>query len=68
MTIDFVPLATVAVQFRDLIAVGVGPTGDRIIGELSAFDVSGDRLNARLRGVAASPRRALHRQASEEVG
>ena len=54
MAIDFVPLATVEVQFRDLIAVGVGPAGDRIIGELSAFDVSGDRLNARLRGVAAA--------------
>jgi hypothetical protein len=54
VTIELVPLATVEVQFRDLIAVGVGPAGDRIIGELSAFDVSGERLTAHLRGVAAA--------------
>jgi hypothetical protein len=54
MTIELVPLATVDVQFRDLIAVGAGPAGDRIIGELSAFAISGDRLNGHLKGVAAA--------------
>ena len=54
MTIELIPLATVEVQFRDLITIGAGPAGDRLIGEVSVFDVVGDRLNAHLKGVAAA--------------
>lgn len=54
VAIELVELAIVEVRFRDLISIGAGPAGDRTIGELSAFDVVGDRLTAHLRGVAAA--------------
>ena len=54
MGIELVPLATIVVTGRGLIPIGVGPGGDRMIGELSDFQMSGSRLNARMKGAAAA--------------
>lgn len=54
MGIELVPLAKVTATGRGLIPIGVGPAGDRMIGEVSGFEMSGERLNAHLKGVAAA--------------
>ncbi len=54
MDIELVPLATVTITGAGIIPVGTGPAGDRMVGEVEAVDVRGDRLNAHMRGRAAA--------------
>jgi hypothetical protein len=52
--IELVPLATIVATGRGIIPIGIGPAGDRMIGELSDFQMSGSRLNAHMKGNAAA--------------
>lgn len=54
MSIELVPLAHVVAGGRGIIPIGVGPSGDRMVGELESFELSGERLTAHLKGVAAA--------------
>jgi Protein of unknown function (DUF3237) len=54
MTLELVPLATGRVSVAPLISIPNTPMGTRIIGELTAFDLEGDRLSAHQHGVAAA--------------
>lgn len=49
-----IPLATIEITFREAISVGVGPAGDRLVGELATFEMRGELLSIHLRGVAAA--------------
>lgn len=52
--IDLIPLCTVVIDLAPSLAVGVGPAGDRSVGEIRGVTVTGERLNATLTGVAAA--------------
>ena len=52
--LELVPLCTVALDISEPMPIGDGPSGTRIVAEITQFDVSGDRLNARLKGNAAA--------------
>jgi hypothetical protein len=54
MTLELIPLCTVAVTLRDPIAVGAGPAGMRLIYEVAEATVKGDRINGRMIGQAAA--------------
>jgi hypothetical protein len=54
MTLELIPLCTVAVTLRDPIAVGDGPAGMRLIYEVAEATMTGDRINGRLLGQAAA--------------
>ncbi|MCC7076656.1 MAG: DUF3237 domain-containing protein [Acidimicrobiia bacterium] len=54
MAVELVPLCEVSVVLRDPIDVGIGPAGWRMIFEVEAARVRGERLNAELRGRAAA--------------
>ena len=54
MGIELIPLTTIDITFREAISVGAGPAGDRLVGELATFEMTGERLTAHLRGVAAA--------------
>lgn len=52
--IELIPLCTVAIDLAPGIAIGVGPAGDRTVGEIRAVTVTGERLTATLHGMAAA--------------
>lgn len=52
--IDLVPLCTVVIDLAPGTAIGVGPAGDRTVGEIRSVTVTGERLAATLHGVAAA--------------
>lgn len=52
--IELVPLCTATVELAPTLAVGLGPAGERSVGELRAVTVKGDRLRASLAGPAAA--------------
>ena len=54
MTLELIPLCTVAVTLREPIAVGAGPAGLRLVYEVEEATVKGDRLNGRMIGQASA--------------
>jgi hypothetical protein len=54
MTLELIPLCTVAVTLRDPIAVGDGPAGLRLIYEVAEATVTGDRIKGRMIGQASA--------------
>jgi hypothetical protein len=54
MSLELIPLCTVAVTLRDPIAVGGGPAGLRMIYEVEEATVTGERLNGRMVGSASA--------------
>jgi hypothetical protein len=52
--IDLVSLCTVAIDLAPGTSIGVGPAGDRTVGEIRGVTVTGKRFNASLHGVAAA--------------
>ncbi|MGZ4689480.1 MAG: DUF3237 domain-containing protein [Acidimicrobiia bacterium] len=54
MTIELVPLCTATVTLADPILIPDTPVGMRVIAEVAAWDVEGERINAHLRGSAAA--------------
>lgn len=52
--IELVPLCTAALELAPTLAVGIGPAGDRSIGEIRAAVVTGERMRASLAGPAAA--------------
>jgi hypothetical protein len=53
VTIELVPLCTFHVSLGEQIFVGEGPAGLRVIAEVDALEVRGERLSGRLKGRAA---------------
>ena len=54
MTLELIPLCTLAITLRDPIAVGDGPAGVRLIYEVAEATVKGDRINGRMLGQASA--------------
>jgi hypothetical protein len=54
MTLELIPLCTVAVVLDDFIVVGDGPAGTRLIAEVKSATVTGARLNGSLKGAASA--------------
>ena len=54
MTLELIPLCTVAVTLRDPIAVGDGPSGLRLIYEVAEATVTGERIKGRMLGQASA--------------
>lgn len=54
MSVELTPLATIVATVSGPIQIGMGPSGNRMIGEVSAFEMSGERVNARMKGTAAA--------------
>lgn len=54
MPLELVPLANGRVTVAPLITIPNTPSGTRIVGELTAFDLEGDRLRAHQHGAAAA--------------
>ena len=54
MALELVPLATGRVGIRSLVWMPDTPCGGRGIGELSSFELEGDRVRAHMFGVAAA--------------
>lgn len=54
MTIELVPLCTATVSLADPILLPGAPFGSRVIGEVTAMEVEGERLKAHQRGAAAA--------------
>ena len=54
MAVELVALCDIEVTLSDLIQVGAGPSGDRLIVEVAEASATGDRLRGRLRGRAAA--------------
>lgn len=54
MTIELVPLCTATITLADPILIPDTPAGMRVIAEVSAWDVEGERINAHMRGSAAA--------------
>jgi hypothetical protein len=54
MTIELIPLCTATITLADPVLLPGTPTGMRVIAEVEAWDVAGERINARLRGVASA--------------
>jgi hypothetical protein len=54
MTIELIPLCTATVTLADPILIPDTPAGMRVIAEVTAWDVEGERFNAHLRGAAAA--------------
>jgi Protein of unknown function (DUF3237) len=52
--IELIPLCTAIVDLAPTLAVGLGPAGDRNVGEVRAVTITGDRLRASLAGAAAA--------------
>jgi Protein of unknown function (DUF3237) len=52
--IELVPLCTVELQLAPNLGVGVGPAGDRSVGEIRRANIVGERLRASLAGPAAA--------------
>jgi len=54
VTLQLQPLATMVVKLRAPIYLPDTPVGTRAIAEVAEVDMSGDRIRARMRGVAAA--------------
>ena len=54
MTLELVPLCTAVVTLAPPIIIPGTPLGTRLIGEVTALDVQGDRIKAHLKGNAAA--------------
>ncbi len=54
MTIELVPLCTATLTLADPIMIPDTPAGMRVIAEVDAWDVEGERLRAHLHGRAAA--------------
>jgi hypothetical protein len=54
MTLELVPLCTAVVTLAPPIIVPGTPLGTRVIGEVTALDVQGERIKAHLKGAAAA--------------
>lgn len=54
MTIELVPLGTLTAELADPIVLPDTPVGTRVIVEVRDLTIEGDRLRARLKGVAAA--------------
>jgi len=54
MTIELVPLCTVEVTLRDPISIGEGPSGNRMIFEVTEGTIEGDRFAGRMFGHASA--------------
>ena len=54
MILELVPLAAARVAIRTPVYLPNTPAGTRVVAEVSAFDVEGERLRAHLFGVAAA--------------
>ena len=54
MTIDLIPLATVTIGLDPPLVVDGAPNGSRYIAEVSHVALTGDRVNATLKGRAAA--------------
>lgn len=52
--LELIPLCTVSLEISKPMTVGEGPSGNRIVAEITGFDVSGGRLKATLKGNAAA--------------
>ncbi|MEJ2205781.1 MAG: DUF3237 domain-containing protein [Gemmatimonadota bacterium] len=52
--LEVIPLATAEFTVGGMVAIGATPRGNRLIGEVSAARVEGERLSARLAGHAAA--------------
>jgi len=53
MALELLPLATGRVGVRPIVWIPNTPLGTRLVGELSFFDIEGERLRAHMFGVAA---------------
>jgi hypothetical protein len=54
MAIELVPLCTIDVALAPPIIVGVTPTSTRVIGEITALTIEGERLRATMKGAAGA--------------
>jgi hypothetical protein len=54
MTIELIPLCTATINLAEPILIPDTPAGMRVIVEVESWVVEGERLNGRLRGVAAA--------------
>ena len=54
MALELLPLATGRVSVRPIVWIPNTPLGTRLVGELSSFDIEGERLRAHMFGVAAA--------------
>ena len=54
MSIELVPLCTMEVSLAPPIIVGVTPTSTRVIGEITALTIEGERLRATMKGSAGA--------------
>jgi hypothetical protein len=54
MTIELVPLATMVAELRKPFVLSGTPAGTRMIFEVESGSITGDRLNAKLKGDAAA--------------
>jgi len=54
MGLELIPLGRADVALAPPIVIPGGPLGTRIIVEVQGFTLSGDRINAKLKGVAAA--------------
>jgi hypothetical protein len=54
MALELLPLATGRVGVRPIVWIPNTPLGTRLVGELSSFDIEGERLRAHMFGVAAA--------------
>jgi len=54
VTLELIPLAHADVSLAPPILIPNGPLGTRVIVEVQAFTLTGDRINAKLKGVAAA--------------
>jgi hypothetical protein len=53
-TAELVPFGTVILTLAREVRIGPAPSGERVIAEMSGFELAGERLNARLLGAAAA--------------
>ncbi|HEY3723961.1 MAG TPA: DUF3237 domain-containing protein [Acidimicrobiia bacterium] len=54
MTIELVPLCTATISLAEPILIPGTPTGMRVIVEVEAWAVAGERITARMKGAAAA--------------
>jgi len=54
MTIELIPLATATATLAEPFFVPDTPLGTRVIAEVTAFDIQGDRIRGHLKGNAAA--------------
>jgi hypothetical protein len=54
MTIELIPLGTADIEICEPIIIPGGPSGTRVIIEIASAECRGERLRAKLKGVAAA--------------